>query len=103
MADDNLSVEILDYNWTRKAFSPNAIEAEVTDILGEVGDATVTIPADDLAIYYIPDQASQQSIEARFRIYEGDTSVFAGVVDSTQEHAEHQTTPSPSAASSAAS
>lgn len=82
-ATDDLVLEILDYTWRRLAVSPNVLNASVTEELGTVGEADVTIPADDPAIFYIPDPNSAQSNEGRWRLYEGNDLIFAGVIDQT--------------------
>lgn len=83
MTDADLVLEISDFNWVRLATSPNVIEASVTEELGAVGEAEVTIPADDPANAYIPDPSSPQSNEGRWRLYEDGELVFAGVIDQT--------------------
>src|SRR5574338_189586 len=82
MADD-LVLESLDYNWNRLAVTPHVVRASVTEELGAVGEAEVTIPADDGVIDFIPDPDSAQSNEGRWRLWEGSDIAFAGVVDQT--------------------
>lgn len=81
--DQDLILEICDYNFNKLFTSPNVISAQITDELGTVGDANVTIPMDDEAILYIPDANSDRANEGRFRLYDGNELIFAGVVDQT--------------------
>lgn len=84
MADSEpLSLEVLNSSWERLALSNGVVRATVTKELGTIGDASVTIPIDDAVITYIPDSNSPQANEARWRLYEGNTIKFAGVVDQT--------------------
>lgn len=83
MANDDLVLEILDSSFNRIALSPNVVEATITEELGAVGDASVTLPMDDPAILFIPDPNSDQSNEGRWRLWDAGTNVFTGVVDQT--------------------
>ncbi len=80
MADD-LIVEILDQNWTRKAVTNKATKASVTRELGVVGDANVEIPIDDPAADFLPSPDVANPYEGRWRLYEDDQLQFAGVID----------------------
>lgn len=79
----DLVLEICDYNWERLYVTPNVISASVTRELGAIGEGEVTLPAGDPAIAYLPDPASEQSNEGRWRLYEDGELTFAGVVDQT--------------------
>lgn len=80
MADD-LIVEILDQNWERKAATNKALKASITEELGAVGEADVELPISDAAAAFLPDPDSADPYEGRWRIYEDDQLVFAGVID----------------------
>lgn len=79
----DLVLEVLDHDWNRLAVSPNIVRASITDELGAVGEAEVTLPRDDGVIDFLPDPESAQSNEGRWRLWEDGEIVFAGVVDQT--------------------
>lgn len=78
-----LMVEVLDFDWNRKAITSRVIDAEITDELGSIGEARVTLPIDDQCIPFLPDPDEEKDLEARFRLYEDGNIIFAGVVDET--------------------
>jgi hypothetical protein len=80
---NNLTLEILDYNWHRLWVSPNVVSARKIDELGAVGEGEVVLPLDDEALQYLPDPSSPQANEGRWRLYEDGELTFAGVVDQT--------------------
>ena len=79
----DLLLEVLDYDWNRLAISPNVVRASITEELGAVGEAEVTVPLDDEVIIFVPDSTQEKSNEARWQLWEDDVVVFAGVVDNT--------------------
>lgn len=81
--DDQLVLEVLDYDWNRLYVTPHVKQASITEELGAVGEGEVTLPAGDPVILYLPDPANVKSNEGRWRLYESGSLVFAGVVDQT--------------------
>lgn len=80
---DDLLLEVCDYNWNRLFITPHVISARIREELGAVGDGDVTLPIDDPAILYLPDPEAAQNNEGRWQLYEGNTLIFAGIVDET--------------------
>ncbi len=79
----DLMAEVLDYNWVRKAITGKVKSASITDELGQVGDADVTVPGDDLIRDVLPDPDADNPYEGRFRLWEDGVVKFAGVIDAT--------------------
>jgi hypothetical protein len=77
----DLMVEVLDFNWVRKAITGQVISASITDELGQVGEANVVLPGDDPIRDSLPEPDANNPYEGRFRIYEDDVMTFAGVID----------------------
>ena len=78
---DKLILEILDQNWTRKAFTDEVLSCTITEELGQVGNADVDIDINNPAASFLPNPDAANPYEGRFRIYEDDNVVFAGVID----------------------
>lgn len=79
----DLMCEVLDFNWVRKGVTGRVKSASITDELGQVGEANVVLPADDPIRDTLPDPEAANPYEGRFRLYEDDVMVFAGVIDAT--------------------
>lgn len=78
---DQLIVELLDNEWQRLGITVDAVQASITDELGQVGEASVEIPVTDAVRQYLPNPDADEPWEGRFRIMEDNTVVFAGVID----------------------
>ena len=78
---DQLIIELLDNDWDRLGITVNALSASITEELGQVGEASIEIPITDAVRQYLPNPDADDPWEGRFRIWEDDTLVFAGVID----------------------
>lgn len=79
----DLLVEILDQNWVRKAITGSIQACSITEELGEVGEAEVTLDLNDAIKASLPDpDDATNPFEGRFNIYEDDELKFSGVIDS---------------------
>lgn len=79
---DSLAVEVLDQNWVTKGATFNATKVRFTEELGQVGSADIEVAADDPIAPFLPNPDSTDPYEGRFKIWEDDALVFAGVIDS---------------------
>lgn len=79
----DLSVEILDQNWSRKGITGSVRRCSITEELGRVGEASGALPIDDPVIQSLPDPDAANPYEGRFRVYEDGSLKFAGVIDAT--------------------
>jgi hypothetical protein len=80
---EEIILEVLDHNWNRKALSRQLVGATVDEELGTVGEGKVTIHKDDPVVDYLPNPDATSPYEGRWRLYEDNEVVFAGVIDST--------------------
>ena len=78
---DELIVEVLDQNWNRKEITNAVMSARITEELGQVGSADVEVPIGDKIVDYLPNPDATNPYEGRFRVYEDNDTVFAGVID----------------------
>jgi hypothetical protein len=79
---ESLIVEVLDQLWNRKGVTGLATKARVTEELGQVGDGDIEVSVDDPVVESLPNPDATNPYEGRFRLYEDDSLVFAGVIDS---------------------